>query len=280
MRVAVASGKGGTGKTSLAVSCALAWKDAALVDCDVEGPNTHVLLAPEIESTEAVTVQVPKVNGERCQLSGTCAATCRFNALAVAGGQWLVFPELCHACGACVLACPHNALDEVPRQVGELKLGRSNGFPFLQGVLREGEAQPVPVIRAALSRLPDTRDVIIDASPGTACPMVAVVEACDVVLLVTEPTPFGRHDLADALEAVASIGRPAGVVINRADWGDSGVRELCRERGVPVLLEIPHLRSVAEAYARAVPLVTAAPQIAPELAALREQLRALAPEGG
>lgn len=276
MKVAVASGKGGTGKTTVATSLALAWGAAALLDCDVEGPNAHLLFHPEIEERHPVTVPVPRVDDEICTRCGDCADFCRYNALAVLPSRWMVFDQLCHSCGGCSIVCPMDAIHEEPRRVGELVLGRRGGTLFAQGILDEGEAQAVPVIRAVLERAPGEGTTVMDAPPGAACPMVTVAKAADVVLLVAEPTPFGRHDLEAALDAVLELDVPAGVLINRADWGAEAARELCARRGVPVLLEIPHFRHVAEAYSNSVPLVESAPELLPQLELLERRLAALA----
>ncbi len=276
MRVAVASGKGGTGKTTVATSLALAWGADALLDCDVEGPNAHLLLHPVIDERWPVTVPVPRVDEAACTLCGECADFCRYNALAVLPRRWMVFDQLCHSCGGCSLVCPMDALHEEPRPVGHLVLGHRGSIRFAQGILDEGEAQAVPVIREVLRQAPAGGVTVMDAPPGAACPMVTVAKAADVVLLVAEPTPFGRHDLEMALAAVSELGVPAGVVINRADWGAEAARALCEARGIPVLLEIPHMREVAEAYSNAVPLVEAAPELREDLLALRESLLRLA----
>ena len=276
MRVAVASGKGGTGKTTVATSLALAWEAAALLDCDVEGPNADILFHPEIDGRRPVTVPVPRVDTEACTLCGECADFCRYNALAVLPRRWMVFDQLCHSCGGCSLVCPTGAIREETRPVGVLVTGHRGTIRFVQGVLDEGESQAVPVIREVLREAPAEGTVIMDAPPGAACPMVTVAKAADVVLLVAEPTPFGLHDLEAALEAVTALGVPAGVVVNRADWGAEAARALCRRQGVPVLLEIPHMRAAAEAYSNAVPLVEAVPGLRESLAGLRERLARLA----
>ncbi|HHQ49482.1 MAG TPA: (4Fe-4S)-binding protein [Acidobacteria bacterium] len=278
MRVAVASGKGGTGKTILATSLALSWEGSAFADCDVEAPNAHLLLRPDITSRRRVTVPVPRVREEDCLHCGECADFCRYNALAVLPEQWMVFDELCHSCGGCSIVCPTRAIDEVPRQVGTILEGRAGDIPFLQGVLDEGEAQAVPVIQDVLKALPRDVDVILDSPPGASCPMLAVAEAADVVLLVTEPTPFGLHDLEAAIRAVRQLDRPMAVLINRSDWGDGSVERICREHAIPILLEIPHSLHVARGYARGRPLVETIPSFRPSLEAIRTSLRRLARE--
>jgi MinD superfamily P-loop ATPase len=272
------SGKGGTGKTILATSLALAWKEVGFVDCDVEGPDAHLLLQPQLTSWNEVTVPVPRIREDACTHCGECADFCRFHALAVLPDRCLVFDELCHACGGCRIVCPARAIDEVPRVVGRVAEGRAGDLPFVQGILNEGEARALPVIHAALRRAPAESDVILDGPPGASCPMLAVAEAADVVLLVAEPTPFGLHDLEAAAAAVRERGRPMAVAINRSDWGDGAVQRFCGEAGLPVVLEVPHLREVAEAYARGVTLIASAPALRTPLRELHATLAGLVRE--
>ncbi len=276
MKVAVASGKGGTGKTILATSLALAWPGSALLDCDVEAPDAHLILRPAVDRDEVFTVPVPRVEEESCTHCGLCAELCRFHTLAVLPRRWMIFDELCHFCGGCAVVCPTGAIREVPHPLGRIVTGRRGGTAFVQGILNEGEVQTVPLIEAVIERAPGDGDVVIDCPPGASCPMLAAAGAADVVLLVTEPTPFGLHDLEAAVAAVRELGRPMGVVINRSDWGDGRVRRFCERASLPVLLEIPHRREIAEGYARAVPLVESAPDLVPALAGLRRDLRQLA----
>lgn len=221
---------------------------------------------------------MPRIREDICTHCGACAEFCRFHALAVLPDRCLVFDELCHSCGGCLLVCPDRAIVEEPRVVGQVAEGRAGEIPFVQGILDEGEARAVPVIQEALRRAPADRDVILDGPPGASCPMLAVAEAADVVLLVTEPTPFGLHDLEVAIAAVRERGRPMAVAINRCDWGDGAVRRLCDSAGIPVVLEIPHLREVAEGYARAVPLIESVPALRASLLELRATLAGMVQE--
>ncbi len=278
MKVAVASGKGGTGKTLLATSLALGWSRTALLDCDVEAPNAHFLIRPEITARETITRPVPRVEEEMCTHCGLCAEFCRFHALAVLPKRWMVFDELCHSCGGCEIVCPTGAITQSDHILGELLTGHRGDIAFVQGRLANGETQPVPIIRSVLSRAPAGRDVIIDSPPGASCSMLTVAAAADIVLLVAEPTPFGLHDLKAAVRAIRALGRPMAVLVNRSDWGDDSVRRLCRDEALPLLLEIPHLREVAEGYTRAIPLIESVPRLAPDLAGLRAKLEALIAE--
>ncbi len=256
MRLAIASGKGGTGKTTVAASLASMLAEAgehvAYFDCDVEEPNGHVLLAPDIEHTVPVEVPVPLIDSDKCTGCGECAEICRYNALACLAGSVVVFEELCRGCGGCSLVCPAGAVGETERRVGSIAEGRAGALRFLQGRMSIGEARAIPVIRALKQRLPEDGLVILDAPPGTSCPVVETVRGADWVILVTEPTPFGLSDLELAVGMTRELGLPTGVVINRCGIGDSRVQEYCREEGLPVYLEIPNDRAVAEAYARGI----------------------------
>lgn len=254
MKIAVASGKGGTGKTCVAVSLARVLADSGVpttyVDCDVEEPNGHIFLDPLIDSVEDVSVPVPEVDAERCDGCGLCASFCAFNALACVKGSVLVFPEICHGCGGCAIVCPRDAIREVPKPVGVVEHGRAGDLGFLQGRLSVGAALAVPIIRELKRRLPDEGIVILDAPPGTSCPVIETLRGVDKVLLVAEPTPFGMSDLTLAVGAVREMGLVPEVAINKAGLGDGRVRDYCRDEGIRVLVEIPNDRAVAEAYAR------------------------------
>ncbi|MDX9972036.1 MAG: ATP-binding protein [FCB group bacterium] len=254
MRIAIASGKGGTGKTTLATNLAfVASKEARRVvyaDCDVEEPNGHLFLRPEILETHPVTVPVPRVDELQCIRCGDCVDICQFNALALAGKKILVFPELCHGCGGCVLVCPNFAIEEVPREIGVVETGRAGDVLFVQGRLNVGEAMAPPAIRTVKAAIPPADLVLFDAPPGTACPAMESVRGCDFVILVTEPTPFGLNDLKLAVAAVDALELPHGVVINRAGAEEGEVEHWCACNDIPILARIPDDRRVAVAYSR------------------------------
>ncbi len=254
MRIAVASGKGGTGKTTVAVNLALSMTDAhrrtSYCDCDVEAPNGHVFLKPQDQGTETVNVLIPQVNQDLCDGCKLCADICEFSAIIVMKGTVVTYPELCHSCGGCRLVCPHKAITEVPRPVGEIESGRSGAIGYVGGRLTIGEASAVPLIRQVKEKLPASGIAIIDAPPGTSCPVIETVRDADYVILVTEPTPFGFNDLKLAIETMQQLKRPFGVVINRADIGNDEVETYCREQGIEVLLRIPFSREIAETYSR------------------------------
>ncbi|MGD2109305.1 MAG: ATP-binding protein [Phycisphaerae bacterium] len=254
MKIAVASGKGGTGKTTVATNLAYVASSngggVAYLDCDVEEPNGHIFLKPRITHREPVEILVPRVDEDKCSRCGRCAEICRFSAIVLAGKRILVFPELCHACGGCRLVCPEDAITEVPRKMGTLESGLAGAIHFVQGTLSVGEAMSPPLIRAVKAAAPTTDLIIMDAPPGTSCPAIESIRDCDFVLLVTEPTPFGLNDLKLAVEMVRALRKPFGVVINRAGTGDRAVYGYCAEQGVRVLTELPDDRNIAEAYSR------------------------------
>lgn len=258
MIIAIASGKGGTGKTSVAVSLALSQEHVLLLDCDVEDPDAALLLHPEVLAVEPVTVFVPEIISERCTSCEACSEACAFGAVVVTSGRLMLTEELCKDCGACYIVCPEKALIPKAREIGTLTRGRAAaGITLIAGNLHPGEAMATAIIERVRAEEVGGRTVIIDAPPGTACSMVHAIEDTDLCLMVTEPTPYGRHDLEQALDVADALRVPAAVVINRCDLGDSGVRALCKERKVPVLLEIPFDQALAEAYAAGRPAIDA-----------------------
>lgn len=250
MIISIASGKGGTGKTTVALNLALSLPDVQLIDCDVEEPNLHLFLSPRVHRTLSVTLPVPGVDETLCTYCGKCAEVCRFNALAVVKNQILIFPELCHGCGGCSLLCPERAIRETPREIGVIQEGSHNGLAFVQGILNVGEPMATPIIREEKKLIDRRKTVILDCSPGTSCPVIEGVRGSDFCLLVTEDTPFGLNDLELAVEMVRALGIPLGVFINRADLGDGRVKSYCQKEGVPLLGELPHDRRIAEVYSR------------------------------
>jgi MinD superfamily P-loop ATPase len=280
LRIAVASGKGGTGKTTVAASLAAVLAeqgiDAAYVDCDVEEPNGHILLKPGIRETVQVTQPAPQIDASRCTLCGACSRVCRFSAIVTLPTGVLTFPNLCHGCGGCVRACTRKAIQEVQRTVGAVEMGMAGPLKFLHGRLDVGEAMAPPVIRAVLEAAPKDCTLILDAPPGTSCPVVESVKTADVVLLVTESTPFGLSDLKQTVAMVRELGVPFAVVVNRAGLGDGRTVDYCRSHEIPVLAEIRNDLEIARAYSRGVLAVTALPQLKPLIFSLYERLRDLA----
>ncbi len=269
MKVAIASGKGGTGKTTVAVNLAqVVPRPVQLLDCDVEEPNCSLFLAPEIEESEKIGIPIPCVDETKCNACGDCGNFCEFNAIISLGAAPLVFPELCHGCGGCAKVCPTGAISEVDRPIGVVEKGRAGGIGFIQGRLNVGEAMAPPLIAAVKDRADTDGITIIDSPPGTSCPVIETVRDCDIVVLVTEPTPFGLADLVLAVGAVREMGLPFGVVVNRAGVGDNRVSDYCRSEDIPVFLEIPNDRRVAEAYSRGKTIVEVVPELTPAFEAL------------
>jgi MinD superfamily P-loop ATPase len=263
MIISIASGKGGTGKTLVATSLALSLKDeyrVQLLDCDVEEPNAHVFLKPDIGGQEAVCIPVPKVDESGCTRCGKCAEVCAYNAIAVFGENVLTFPQLCHGCGACSYLCPEKAIVEEGRQTGLVEWGRADGIDLVQGKLTVGEAMPSPVIRQVKAQANPDGVVLIDAPPGTSCPVVESIKGSQFCLLVTEPTPFGLNDLALAVATVRALNIPCGVILNRAGIGDAGVEEYCLKENIPILLTIPLDGGIARLYSEGVTLVEGMPK--------------------
>lgn len=286
MIVAVASGKGGTGKTTVSASLSAVWgRPLVAVDLDVEEPNLHLFLRPELEEAEDVRMEVPVADESLCTYCRACADLCQFKAVAVLGENLLTFPEMCHGCGGCLRLCPTRALTPGFRVLGTLEQGLCGPARFLMGRLRVGEAMSPPLMRAVKARLDamlaaEPADAVLDAPPGVSCPAVNAVLDSDVILLVTEPTPFGFYDFTLAHRAFAPLGKPLGVVVNRAGIGDHTVQDYCREHDLPVLAEIPYSRAVAEAYARGRVVAALGEEYAGVFIRLRDGLRRLHEEAG
>lgn len=276
--VAVAAGKGGTGKTLVATSLAVAINDqydcgVELLDCDVEEPNADLLLHPRIVSREPVHILVPQVDLEACTRCGRCTELCEFSAIAVIRDAVLTFPELCAGCGVCSFGCPVEAIAEIKREVGELGKGVTDeGIDFYQGRVKVGEQRSGPVTHAVKGEMHADMATVLDAPPGTACPMQETIEGADYCILVTEPTPFGLSDLKAAVETCRALAVACGVIINRDGIGDAGVEEYCDADGLPLLLRIPHERRIAEAYSRGETLSHALPEWRSRLCDVYEQI--------
>ncbi len=264
LKIAIASGKGGTGKTTIATNLALTLADSGrtvqLLDCDVEEPNCHIFVKPNIEETWPATVLVPKVKQEKCTGCRICADVCEFKAIAVIKGKVLIFQELCHSCGACTLLCPENAISEIPREIGVIEKGKAGNIPFFQGMLNIGELASPPVIREVRKAAGESEVLIIDSPPGTSCPVIEAVKDSDFILLVTEPTPFGLNDLELAVGMARELGIPFAVAINRSDIGNDDVKKYCQKEHIEIFLEIPNDRRIAEAYSRGEMAVRALPE--------------------
>jgi len=253
--ISIASGKGGTGKTTIATNLALSLGEAQLIDCDVEEPNANIFLKADITKSVNVTVEVPKIDKEKCNYCGKCSEFCAYNALAVVPSDVLVFPELCHSCGGCELVCPQDAISWSKRVIGKIEHGVVDGFDFYHGLLNIGESMTIPVLKALKKKVDTNKNVILDAPPGTSCPMIETLNGSDYCILVTEPTPFGLHDLKLAVDVVRHLNIPFGVIINRDGVGDKKAELYCQREKIPVLMKIPHSKEIAQLYSKGIPFV-------------------------
>jgi MinD superfamily P-loop ATPase len=260
MIISVASGKGGTGKTTIATSLALLLSEERsqkiqFLDCDVEEPNAYIFLKPEIKKSEPVNILVPQVDKRRCNFCGECAKVCVYNAIVVLKREVLVFPELCHGCGGCSLLCPESAIAEEERKIGVIEEGQTGSIRFIHGRLNVGEPMATPLIRAIKKKINPNGVTIIDVPPGTSCPVIEAVHKSDFCILVTEPTPFGLNDLKLAVEVMRKLKIKCGVVINRANIGDDKVKEYCHKESIQIIAEIPYDRNVAVLYSSGIPML-------------------------
>lgn len=261
MIISVASGKGGTGKTIIATSLALSvLEDVQLLDCDVEEPNAEIFIKPRINNKESAMVFVPQIDANKCVLCGRCARMCAFNAIAIIPNNVLIFQELCHSCGVCQYFCSTKAISEIKKELGIIEIGQKNHIQFIKGQLNIAEAIPIPIIKAVKKHIVHDKLVIIDAPPGTSCPMIESTKNSDFCLLVIEPTPFGLSDLILTVEVLQKLKIPYGVIINRADIGDEKTEQYCELNNIPILMKIPFRREIALAYAKGITITEAFPE--------------------
>ncbi len=260
MIISVASGKGGTGKTTVAVNLALSIPNVQLLDCDVEEPNAHIFIKPSIKNRMPVFILVPEVDKTRCNFCGKCKEVCAYNAIAVLKKDVLVFKELCHGCGACAYLCPEGAIKEVNKEIGFVEIGEKDNLQFAHGKLKIGEAMSPPLIKAVKQYMNPTRTVIVDIPPGTSCPVIEAIKRSDYCVLVTEPTPFGLYDLILAIEVIRKLKIPFGVVINRADLGNRKTEDYCHKENIPILMKIPFKKEIAKAYSRGEIIIETLPE--------------------
>jgi MinD superfamily P-loop ATPase len=277
MKIAIASGKGGTGKTTVAVNLAVMLSRKGIItrylDCDVEEPNGHLFLKPTINTTEYGSIPVPVIDEKKCTACGECVRMCQYRALVRLGKTVMLFPELCHGCGGCTLVCPEQAISEQNKNIGVVETGTSCGLAFVHGRLNIGEAMSPPLIRKVLSFAAADTVNIIDSPPGTSCPVIASIRDADYVLLVTEPTPFGLNDLSLAIDMVRKLNIPHGGAVNRAEESNTMAREFCAKRQTKIVAEIPDDRRIAEAYSRGEIICDALPDIAFHFEKLWESIK-------
>jgi len=259
MIISVASGKGGTGKTTIATNLALSITNVQLLDCDVEEPDCHLFLNVDLKKVEDVYVSVPVIDKEKCDHCRKCSEFCQYNAIAVLPSDILIFPVLCHGCGGCKLVCPGGAITEEKRIIGTIEGAAANQMEFYQGLLNIGEPMAAPVIKALKRRIVEGKNAILDSPPGTSCPVIETIRGTDYCLLVTEPTPFGLHDLKLAIEVVKHLKVPFGVIINRDGIGDNRVEKYCEEKNIPILMKIPQNEYIAKLYSKGQPFVLEMP---------------------
>jgi len=277
MKIAVASGKGGTGKTTISTNLALYVAehgyDTVYFDCDVEEPNGHLFLKPVITKKEASSIPVPMIDESKCSACGECVRFCEYKALVRLGKNVMVFPELCHGCGGCTLVCPHHAIQEQEREIGLVETGQSGKVGFVHGRMNIGEAMSPPLIRDVLRQIRNNEVNIIDAPPGTSCPVIASIRNTDFVVLVTEPTPFGLNDLGLALDMIRELGIPHGVVVNRAEDGNRDAESFCENRQVEILAQIDDDRRIAECYSKGELILKSVPGIQKRFEELWQNIR-------
>jgi len=278
MKIAVASGKGGTGKTMISTSLAAAlvpFHEIQFLDCDVEAPNAHLFLKPSILKTKPAVIPIPMIDKERCTLCSKCVDICEFNALAMLGERILIFDQLCHGCGSCTIHCPVQAISESPRKIGELHTGIfTNNNPFLFGQLTISEPMPTPVIQQLKELMKkDVEITILDSPPGASCSVVTTLIDADYVILVTEPTPFGLHDLRQMVGVLSQTGAPAGVIINREGIGNNCVEDYLKNTQYPILMKIPYQKNIAEGLASGRLLIDIIPEFKKTFLDLYEKIR-------
>ncbi|MDP8212490.1 MAG: ATP-binding protein [Candidatus Zapsychrus exili] len=279
MILSVASGKGGTGKTTIAVNLALSLSNVQLMDCDVEEPNAALFLNPVIVEKKNAFIPVPVIDKEKCTYCGKCREVCEYNAIAVipqtdkSKGNILLFPNFCHGCGACQYLCPQGAITEMNREIGIIEFGEKDNIQFVHGKLNIGEAMAPPVIRQVKQHINPTRTVIIDVPPGTSCPVITAVGGTDFCVLVTEPTPFGLNDLQLAVEAMRKLDILFGVVINRCDLGDDKTENYCNEENIPVLMKIPFSEEIAKSYSKGESIVELFPEYKTKFISLFDEIK-------
>jgi len=282
MKIAVASGKGGTGKTTVTASLAAIWDTPLLaVDLDVEEPNLHLFLHPELGAPCKALMEVPELDMGKCNLCGDCVELCQFKAISIMISSLTLYPDMCHGCGGCIAICKEKALSPGKRELGDIHQGKAGDIDFLSGTLRIGEAMTPPLMEQVKKRMEsmvetEEKDVILDAPPGVSCPAICAVIDSDVIVLVTDATPFGFYDFKLAWESFSPLGKPMGVVINRAGIGTDEIYHFCEQKNIPLLAEIPFDRAIAEAYSQGRVIADVSDELSQLFSSLRDKIRTLA----
>ena len=271
IRIAVASGKGGTGKTLIATNLAAMTDGSLLVDLDVEEPNCHIFTNAVSESEEPAYRPVPKVDDDLCTLCGRCAEVCEFHAIVVLPKKVMVFDELCHGCGACTMLCPDGAIEERDHLMGAVVRAKGGILNLLYGRLKVGEVSAPSLIRKVKKALPPDTVTIIDCPPGTACTAVESIRGSDICVLVTEPTPFGLHDLKLALNVTKKLDIPTMVFINKEGLPGPDIRKFCESIDMPIAGTLPLDRRIAEIYSKG-GLISNFPEYASVFSELRDHI--------
>ncbi len=276
MQIAIVSGKGGTGKTTVAVSLALSIKDTHLLDADVDEPNCALFLGLETKKVGSSEILIPVIDKQKCTLCGKCNESCQYNALIKLPEEILLFEKMCHGCGVCSFVCPEDAISETPREIGKIYEGKNDNILFHFGELIVGEELTTPVISRLKEEIRDgSKFVVIDSPPGSACSMVETVSDSDYIILVAEPTPFGLSDMKIVVDTLRVLKKPFGVVINKHGIGDDKLEQFCRDEQIPVLMKIPFDLEIAHNYSSGKPLVEAFPKYKNEFQVLQTKIKEL-----
>ncbi len=248
MKIAVLSGKGGTGKTMVSVNLSAVAKNSIYVDCDVEEPNGYLFLKPKNIQEKQVNVRLPRVDKNLCNGCRKCVEMCKFNALSYIKKGLMIFDDVCHSCGGCILVCPENALNEKEKSIGKIQKGISNDITSLTGILNTGEATGIPIIRELLDEIKSNNEseIFIDCPPGSACIVMESIKDADYCVLVAEPTLFGAHNLNMVYELVKLFKKPFGVVLNKCLDYENPSEEFCKKNNIKILAKIPFDKNLGE----------------------------------